>query len=610
MVRWRWVVAAVVVGVVAAVLYVLLRPESVAPEPGDVTPQPSARVEPVAPRWNQPITEKRGAKQLEGLVTLDGTPVAGAVVTALANHGEDVLSDLPCRCDNHCGRKLLACGCGEAAAQLVELVSARTGEAAPIARATSDANGHFVLDGLDDTELALWADAREGIAWSAGLHAGDAAVKLELSRGRTIEGRVKGEDEQPLAGALVTAIFAEHSRFFDTQSDAQGHVRLGPLLPGDYAVVEVSSGLLPDNRQVSADDDEPVSLTLAMPRALEGVVRADGQAVSGATVKLDGMHRKRTVTSDAQGRFRFEQLRAGEYELDAEATAGRAHASTVLSKKRKPEALELVLNRGVDVEGVVVDERGAPVAGALAFVAEGEVWRRAEADETGHFSVKAIAPGTRWAQASHPGFVKLESVQVKVLPGMEALRLVLRRAATLSGKVLDPSGRLVAIYAISASAGDAGARAAPDVDVDMDDLGDEHREPRVSASVTDGGFSLDVAGGSYTLKVRASGFPEASLPANAPASGLVVQLHTGARVRGSVVDEHGKPMKASVFTRGAHARTDEAGQFDLKGLPAGTLELRAMSEAGGAEESSFLAEETLSLREGEEKTVVLRARGA
>jgi hypothetical protein len=90
----------------------------------------------------------------------------------------------------------------------------------------------------------------------------------------------------------------------------------------------------------------------------------------------------------------------------------------------------------------------------------------------------------------------------------------------------------------------------------------------------------------------------------------VVQLHTGARVRGSVVDEHGKPMKASVFTRGAHARTDEAGQFDLKGLPAGTLELRAMSEAGGAEESSFLAEETLSLREGEEKTVVLRARGA
>ena len=71
--------------------------------------------------WNAPI-QPRGERRLSGVVLRDGRPVAGAVVTGVAAHGEGVLSDLPCKCDNHCGQMLLACGCAEASGQLVELV--------------------------------------------------------------------------------------------------------------------------------------------------------------------------------------------------------------------------------------------------------------------------------------------------------------------------------------------------------------------------------------------------------------------------------------------------------------------------------------------------------
>lgn len=70
--------------------------------------------------WDQPLSGA-GALVLAGrVVDESGLPVANATVTATAIHGDDVLSDLACKCDNECGKKLLQCGCPEASSQLVE----------------------------------------------------------------------------------------------------------------------------------------------------------------------------------------------------------------------------------------------------------------------------------------------------------------------------------------------------------------------------------------------------------------------------------------------------------------------------------------------------------
>ncbi len=313
--RWVGVVAvALVVGL--GLLWFFWPSELAAPETlteRATSPNEGALPESIKPSsWNSPI-EQRGARSLSGVVLRDGQPVGGAVVTAVAAHGDDVLSDLPCKCDNHCGQMLLACGCAEASGQLVELVALRTGESAPLARAVTNADGVFTLTGLEDTTLTLFADAPGGVAWLGNVASDAKDTKLTLTAGRVIQGKVLTTDEKPAKGAIVTAIFAAHSRFFDAVADDKGEFRLGPLPLGEYAVVAMQGGLLPDHTQVDDDETEPVTLVLSVPRALLGIVLSGGAPVSAATVKLEGMHRKRTVTTDTKGEFHLERLRPGEF---------------------------------------------------------------------------------------------------------------------------------------------------------------------------------------------------------------------------------------------------------------------------------------------------------
>src|SRR5437763_1089713 len=73
-----------------------------------------------------PTPPSQGTLSIRGRVTnAAGGPVAGASVTATSGAGDDVLSGMTCACDNSCGEKLLSCGCGESAHQLVELVKDR-----------------------------------------------------------------------------------------------------------------------------------------------------------------------------------------------------------------------------------------------------------------------------------------------------------------------------------------------------------------------------------------------------------------------------------------------------------------------------------------------------
>jgi hypothetical protein len=116
--------------------------------------------------WTEPV-RPRGSLSIRGKVLGPDGPVAGAQVTATAAHGDDVLSDLICKCDNECGLKLLKCGCPEASGQIVELVSSRTGEAQPVARTLSGEDGSYLLEGVDEQEVAIWADAAEGVGYLA-----------------------------------------------------------------------------------------------------------------------------------------------------------------------------------------------------------------------------------------------------------------------------------------------------------------------------------------------------------------------------------------------------------------------------------------------------------
>lgn len=605
----RWWVGVVAVVVVALGVWWWLREDAPAPAE-EVSPAAAANEGGLpavlqASKWSAPIVQ-RGARAVSGVVLRDGRPVSGAVVTAIASHGDDVLSDLPCQCDNHCGQKLLACGCAEASGQLVELVGARTGEGTPLGRATTDAEGVFSITGLDETKLTLWADAPGGVAWKSEVPSDAADVRLALLPGRFLKGSVKKTDGSPAAGALVTAIFAEQSRFFDVVADARGGFRVGPLPRGKYAVVGMQSGLLPDHQTVGENAGDEVSLELSIPRSLSGTVVREGAPVPGVTVKLEGMHRKRTVITDAQGAFHLERLRPGSYELDAEIGAELTHATAVVSKHEDRAGVVLTLQRGVSLSGLVTDPRGAALSEVQLSLLDHEAWRRATSDATGHFRFPVASEGAHQLSASRRGSLTW-SEEVK---GPE-VRITLKDSSVLSGRVVDGAGQLVPRFTISASLQRDGGAAAMGEDFDFGAGDDPGAGMADSESSTDGGFALDLVPGRFEVWVEAAPFAPLRLEATAPGD-VVIALKMGAKVRGQVVDLDGVPAPGVQVNsraegrerRSERASTDAEGHFLLEGMEAGRHTLTAVQKEDGLR--TWTAQAVVTLAEGATAEVVLR----
>jgi len=98
------------------------------------------------------------------------------------------------------------------------------------------------------------------------------------------------------------------------------------------------------------------------------VVDADSRApIAGARVIALTAGAQEEVTTDREGRFLFERLVRGRYRMQAEKAgfvANRAAAFVVVTLTGAGGGLELPLHRAGVLAGQVVDERGAPMAGA------------------------------------------------------------------------------------------------------------------------------------------------------------------------------------------------------------------------------------------------------
>jgi protocatechuate 3,4-dioxygenase beta subunit len=575
--RTRLLVLAAVVALLAIGALLLLAGRRPTASPPAAAASGASRASPAGARGSEPraLPPPQGELSIRGEVRGPAGPIAGAIVTATTTAGDDVLSELPCQCGNECGRKLLECGCGEAAGQLMELVRERRGEAPPVARATTDAGGRFVLEGLADGAFAVWAESRAGAGVVQGVRGGTDGLLVGISGGVDIAGSVSGEGGKGIAGALVTAIYARHSRFFEVLTAADGSFSLGPLPEGPYTVVASAAGLLPERERVTGSR-AGVRLELAAPRAIAGTVLSGGQAAAGATVALHGEHKRAEARSDAEGRFAFQGLRPGEYELRASEGAGVAQESVEVPKGKDVAGVRLALRSGVELEGVVVDDAGAPVAGArvtadqIAPVPHGDVGAT-RTDPSGRFRLGPLDSGELVLRAKRDGFLLDEAVHVTALANASA-RIVLRRAQRIAGTVVDPEGKPVADVRIAARP-NRGREA-------------RRREEASAHSGEAGTFTLDVAGGEYELVAAHEDFKEATVAVRSPDRGVTIRLDRGASLEGDVLDEEGAPVAGAEVSIIPASRSDpkrswkgttttRGGKFRIAGLDPGPVRVLA-----------------------------------
>ena len=217
----------------------------------------------------------------------------------------------------------------------------------------------------------------------------------------------------PIAGAVLVVLVAS------TLSD----------VPLRQIVFEAATASLP------AGTERPATLT---------VLTRDGSGKKVAAVHLavftfeqNVAHRAAEVDSDAAGSTTV-HVPEGDTWITASTDAGLARASThlVLTPGMREVTLTLLPERSVDVD--VVDETGAPLAGAeLEITGADPLPVGARTDEHGFAHVGRLA-GERFVIVGRAG--GYEATTNRSVRAGERVRLTLRKLGTLLVEVLDPRG--------------------------------------------------------------------------------------------------------------------------------------------------------------------------
>jgi RNA polymerase sigma factor (sigma-70 family) len=234
-----------------------------------------------------------------------------------------------------------------------------------------------------------------------------------------VRGRVVHADGRPAGGATIVVASQGrlHSQPIRT-ADAMG--RFDVQIAGRFLLLGARLPGFAPSPSRTFDGIRDIELVLPGPgAAVEGlVVDTRGRPVVDAAVEIgDPKHRgqwtdpggwlmesaaSQHLRTDAAGHFRTVDLPAEEM-LVAVAAKGLAPAEQYITTTAgKLVRVRCELAAGVAVSGKVVDEDGAPVAGA--WVKMGNVLRCTDAE--GRFAVQRLAAGPRWLRVEGEGIVQ------------------------------------------------------------------------------------------------------------------------------------------------------------------------------------------------------------
>lgn len=391
-----------------------------------------------------------------------------------------------------------------------------------------------------------------------------AEAELVLPRGQTLRGRVLTRAGRPAAGAQlrVRGVSSAPGSARATKADPQGRFVVRGLTPGEASLIarlgDTSAG--PIRVEVpDGEDPERLEVTLAPTPGLRGIVTGvDGRPLPGARCRLAAdplglaFPGHASATSDAQGRFQFPALPAGEHQLRVRAAGFVAFAGGVqITPAGGPVAVRL--DPAVAVRGVVRRADGRPAAGARVTFNDGTL-HAARADRAGRFELAGIRPGRVAVRVRAPEAGSL-SAERTLLPGPQDVALQLPVAASLTGSVFAAGGAVIAGALVQVS-GPADERT-----ITCDDQG------RFELS--------DLGPGPYRVTASAPGhLPSARDDVRAGAR-LELSLKPGRTYLGVVRGLDGKPVHEAVVGPAdapGQAELCPGGRFSLI-VPAGTSAL-------------------------------------
>lgn len=302
---------------------------------------------------------------------------------------------------------------------------------------------------------------------------------LELRPGTNLVGAVLDRRRGTgIAGAEVVLLVRQRSfdgqQLASTTTDAAGGFRFERISRRGLEASVRAEGFAERRVELGGTEiDGEIRVEVPMVRGaqLSGTVRdANGQPVAGADLRLEGAERKGgrslRVEADQAGRFAFEGVLPGVPQRLL--AADRAGAGTpvqiegvVIPADESITDLEVILEQGARIRGLVVDGSGAPVPNAMVAL-EGisqEIWRAlrrsplAVSDAEGMFEYSGL-PGEQVTLTARSGSLVSQTQETTISSGgLHEPTLVLDEGAVLLGSVVDHlgapvTGALVTVFSI------------------------------------------------------------------------------------------------------------------------------------------------------------------
>jgi protocatechuate 3,4-dioxygenase beta subunit len=253
---------------------------------------------------------------------------------------------------------------------------------------------------------------------------------------------------------------------------AGGFVAPPPL---HAAKIEQGQAAQPAPQLPKAARATPTTPAPAEPRA-EGpvtgtVLDPDGKPVSGAFVGCDDRDKELSTTTDKEGHFKLPPQASGCKAVCHHPDFTPTERTEIVAGRDNV----LRLRSAGAIEGVVVDEKGAPVPSFLlaieSFMGAGEAAEtgppggqaKSFQDPKGAFLMEGLLPGKYVLTASAEGRPPAKSGTIEVDAGRTThhVKIVLPKGAVLSGKVIDAetrkpiAGAVIALDAITQTSANA-----------------------------------------------------------------------------------------------------------------------------------------------------------
>ena len=411
----------------------------------------------------------------------------------------------------------------------------------------------------------------------------DQHVELQLVPAATLRGRVVERAHHTAVPGATVALAMNDSFVADSQVVANdaGIFEFRDLAPGDYQL-SASKGKLAGRAASSVSISlggyaGDVTVEVEPARTISGKAVGPSGPVAGAKVLLRPARSMGNVVAhvlaDGAGHYAIDGLLPGAYQLRAESSGLAPAIRDVVVGDRDASDVDLQLDPGSEVNGIVLGKGHVPLAGAVvsASVEVGEFRATSATARTGadgRFHLDSLGAGLLFVSASHPDHGSGEAPPARLAAGeKKEVTLTIDASASVEGSVAWDDGSPAAGVHVRADA----------VAAQTDDKGRYRLSPLpagihfVVAAREPGAFVPRDPDGRQSAAV--------TLKSDEHKAGVeLVLLRGGHEIAGHVVGPDGAPVADAMVRADAE---DEAGTSLGSGDPRITFK-KAMSAADGS----------------------------